>query len=97
MDSHIPQSQTLTTVTESPVEEELPHPPSVEYNSKISMSVEVNKENKVDEVQKSVLNSASEQTSILNDRKTPDKGPKKRPKINLQMTKEKPCEICRWC
>ena len=39
------------------------------------MTVEVNKENKVDEVQKLIVNSASQQTSILNDTKTPDKRP----------------------
>ena len=78
MDSHIPQSQTLTTVNELPVEQEFPQPPSVECNSKISSSVEVNKENKVDEVQKPFVYSASEQTSTLYDAKTSFKGPQEK-------------------
>ena len=42
------------------------------------MSGEVNKENKVEEVQKPVVPSTCEQIPILNVTKTPDKGPREK-------------------
>ncbi|XP_065558783.1 nipped-B-like protein B isoform X2 [Artemia franciscana] len=90
MDGHVSQSQTLTTVNEPPVEQVLPQPPSVECNSKIHVNAEVNKENKVEEVQKPVVYSSSEQTPILNGTKTPDKGPQEKDqKTKLKRTKDK--------